>query len=100
MEDANDLDGVEGEVHLARLTLEIYEVMVDYCRYMHASFSEMLKNTDEKDLDEDDKLLAEWIGDQVSTLEKIFDHDQMRKNIIEKIMTEVLAQSASKEIIH
>ena len=53
MEDANDLDGVEGEVHLARLTLEIYEVMVDYCRYMHASFSEMLKNTDEKDLDED-----------------------------------------------
>ena len=100
MEDANDLDGVEGEVHLARLTLEIYEVMVDYCRYMHASFSEMLKNTDEKDLDEDDKLLAEWIEDQVSTLEKIFDHDQMRKNIIEKIMTEVLAQSASKEIIH
>ena len=100
MEDANDLDDVEGEVNLARLTLEIYEVMIDYCRYMHASFSEMLKNTDEKDLDEDDKLLAGWIEDQVSTLENIFSHDQIRKEIIERIMTGVLAQSGNKETIH
>ena len=40
MEDPNE---VEGEVQLARITLQIYEVMIDYCHYIHSSFSEMLK---------------------------------------------------------
>ena len=97
MEDPNE---VEGEVQLARITLQIYEVMIDYCHYIHSSFSEMLKNSDDIEMDEDDKLLVEWMREQVSVLENIFSHHQVRKEIIEQIMTDVLAQSNRGETVH
>ena len=80
MEDPNE---VEGEVQLARITLQIYEVMFDYCQHIHISFSEMLKNTEDMEMDDNDKALAEWMEEQVNLLESIFTHHAMRKQIIE-----------------
>ena len=51
-------------------------------------------------MDEDDKLLVEWMREQVSVLENIFAHHQVRKEIIEQIMTDVLAQSNQAETVH
>ena len=97
MEDPNE---VEGEVQLARITLQIYEVMFDYCQHIHISFSEMLKNTEDMEMDYNDKALAEWMEEQVNLLESIFTQHAMRKQIIEEIMAGVLAEPNKDPIVH
>tara|TARA_R110000744_G_scaffold33190_11_gene77458 strand:+ start:753 stop:1046 length:294 start_codon:yes stop_codon:yes gene_type:complete len=90
----------EAEVRLAHATLRIYEVMFDYCQHIHISFSEMLKNTEDMEMDDNDKALAEWMKEQVNLLESIFTQHAMRKQIIEQIMAGVLAESNKDPIVH
>jgi len=96
----SDLDEMDGETRLARITLQIYEVMFDYCEYIHTSFSEMLKSTDDMEMDDEDMVLAKWMREQINILENIFAHNQTRREIMEKFMTEVLAESNQDLTIH
>ena len=95
-----DLNENDSETQLAHVTLKVYEVMIDYCQYIHTSFSEMLKNSDDMEMDDDDKLLAGWMREQIRILDSIFAHHEVRKEIIEKIMAEVLAESNQHVTIH
>jgi len=90
----------EVEARLANATLQIYEMMFDYCQHMHTSFAKMLKNTENMEMDDEDKVLAEWMEEQVNILENIFTQHGARKKIIEQIMAEVLAESNKDPIVH
>tara|TARA_Y100001951_G_scaffold102890_1_gene110514 strand:+ start:665 stop:1027 length:363 start_codon:yes stop_codon:yes gene_type:complete len=83
------------EETLAHLTIENYQMMLDYCKHIHGAFTDMIHVADNEDVDAD-PMLYQWTKDQVEILTTILECDQARDAIVERL---VKNHYASPEII-
>jgi hypothetical protein len=73
------------EEALAHLTIETYQMMLEYCKHIHGAFSDMIHVADNEDVDAD-PMLYQWTKDQVEILNAILERDQTRDALVERLV--------------
>lgn len=82
----------ENESQLANATINNYQNMLDYCRHIHTAFSSMIDVADNDDTVDADPTLRQWTEEQVEILEKIFEADDAREELLTAVVKESVAR--------
>ena len=82
----------EQEEALAHITIENYQMMLQYCKLLREAFSTMIKVADEDDSIDPDKTLYDWTAEQVEIINELCAKDVERDNLIEKMVKEFYSE--------
>jgi len=81
----------DGE-RLACMTVQIYEEMMGLCTHIHEAFSDMLtiaeqvQSDSDRDWNETDEELKEWMEQQVKNLEILFKANDLRADFVDDLL--------------
>ena len=74
------------EETLAHLTIETYQMMLNYCKHIHSAFSDMIHVAENDENVDADPMLYQWTKDQVEILTAILERDRTRDAIVERLV--------------
>ena len=86
------MESDENESQLANATINNYQMMLDYCRHIHSAFASMIDVADNDDTVDADPTLRQWTEEQIEILEKIFEYDDAREELLNAVVKESVAR--------
>jgi hypothetical protein len=82
----------DNESRLANATIDNYQMMLNYCIHIHKAFSSMIDVANNDETVDADPVLRQWTEEQIGILEKIFDYNDTREELLETVINQVVSE--------
>tara|TARA_R110002020_G_scaffold31298_3_gene97784 strand:+ start:4747 stop:5022 length:276 start_codon:yes stop_codon:yes gene_type:complete len=76
----------KSEETLAHMTIDNYERMLDYCKFIKESFAKILEASTEMGPDEADPELVKWCAEQIEIINDLIERDRVRDEVVNSLV--------------